>query len=178
MQVSEAVAMNLKTSANRLGEPVEAGECKVMVMDLNLTKKLALVTGSTAGIGRAIAAALSREGAVVIVNGRSQDSVRAVVAGLHSSSQGEVHGFVGDLSTASAAKELFRQYPDVEILINNLGIYEAKPFDEIPDADWIRLFEVNVLSGVRLARLYLPGMKRRNWGRIIYIQRERDSNPY
>jgi NAD(P)-dependent dehydrogenase (short-subunit alcohol dehydrogenase family) len=130
------------------------------------------VTGSTAGIGRAIAAALSREGAAVIVNGRSQDSVGAVIAWLQSASEGEVHGFVGDLSTASAAEELFRRYPDVEILVNNLGIYEAKPFDEIPEADWIRLFEVNVLSGVRLARLYLPGMKRRNWGRIIFISSE------
>lgn len=145
---------------------------KVIVIDLNLTKKLAPVTGSTAGIGRAIAAALSREGAAVIVNGRSQDSVGAVIAWLQSASEGEVHGFVGDLSTASAAEELFRRYPDVEILVNNLGIYEAKPFDEIPEADWIRLFEVNVLSGVRLARLYLPGMKRRNWGRIIFISSE------
>lgn len=141
-------------------------------MDLNLTKRLALVTGSTAGIGHAIAVALCREGAAVIVNGRSQDSVEATVHRLRSGSQGEVHGFVGDLSTVSAAEDVFQQYPDVEILVNSLGIYEAKPFDEIPDADWLRLFEVNVLSGVRLARMYLPGMKRRNWGRIIFISSE------
>jgi NAD(P)-dependent dehydrogenase (short-subunit alcohol dehydrogenase family) len=141
-------------------------------MDLKLTNKLALVTGSTAGIGHAIATALAREGASVIVNGRSQAAVDGAVAAIKSVAGGQVRGFAGDLSQAAAADELARQFPDVEILINNLGIFEPKPFEEIPDADWLRFFNVNVLSGVRLARLYLPAMKRRNWGRIIFISSE------
>lgn len=142
------------------------------IVDLKLTNKLALVTGSTAGIGRAIVEALAREGARVIVNGRSQDSVDAAVAEIKSSTGADVLGFAGDLASAVAAGELARRYPDVEILVNNLGIFEAKPFEDIPDDDWMRFFEVNVLSGVRLARLYLPSMKQRNWGRIIFISSE------
>lgn len=141
-------------------------------MDLKLTDKLALVTGSTAGIGYAIAEALAREGARVIVNGRSQAAVDEAAARLASATGRETHRFTGDLSTAAAAEDVVRQYPEVEILVNNLGIFEAKPFEDIPDADWMRFFEVNVLSGVRLARLYLPGMKQRNWGRIIFISSE------
>jgi NAD(P)-dependent dehydrogenase (short-subunit alcohol dehydrogenase family) len=141
-------------------------------MDLKLKDKIALITGSTAGIGYAIAAALAREGAAVIVNGRSQSAVDAAVAKLKRADGAAVFGFAGDLGTAVAADSIAEQFPDVEILINNLGIFEAKPFEEIPDAAWMRLFEVNVLSGVRLARLYLPGMKRHNWGRIIFISSE------
>jgi len=140
-------------------------------MDLKLKGKVALVSGSTAGIGYAIAAALVREGATVIVNGRSQSAVTAAIAKLKGE-VGTVDGFAGDLSTAVAAEALAKRFADVDILINNLGVFEAKPFDEIPDADWIRLFEVNVLSGVRLSRLYLRGMKARNWGRIIFISSE------
>ncbi len=140
-------------------------------MDLQLTGKLALVSGSTAGIGRAIAEALLREGARVIVNGRSEASVRAAAQEL-AGAGGTVLTFAGDLGTAEAAVELARRYPDVEIVVNNLGIFEPKPFEEIPDDDWLRFFEVNVLSGVRLARLFLPGMKARNWGRIIFISSE------
>jgi NAD(P)-dependent dehydrogenase (short-subunit alcohol dehydrogenase family) len=141
-------------------------------VDLKLTNKLALVTGSTAGIGRAIVEALAREGARVIVNGRTQAAVDAAIAEIKSSTGADVLGFAGDLGTAAAAEELGRQYPDVEILVNNLGIFEAKPFEEIPDDDWMRFFEVNVLGGVRLARLYLPSMRQRNWGRIIFISSE------
>ena len=141
-------------------------------MDLNLTNKLALVSGSTAGIGHAIATSLAREHARVIINGRSQASVDDAVAKLKSATGGQVHGFAGDLSQAAAADELVRKFPNVEILVNNLGIFEPKPFEEISDADWLRFFNVNVLSGVRLARLYLPAMKRRNWGRIIFISSE------
>ena len=141
-------------------------------MDLKLTNKLALVTGSTAGIGHAIAAALAREGAAVIVNGRSQAAVDDAVERLKSDTGRRVHGFAGDLSTAEAADEIARQYPDVEILVNNLAVFEPKPFEEITDADWTRFFEVNVLSGVRLARLYLPAMRRADWGRIIFISSE------
>lgn len=141
-------------------------------MDLKLKGKLALVTGSTAGIGYAIAEAMAREGAQVIVNGRSQASVDAALTKLKAATGGEVLGFAGDLSAAAAAEELARQHPNVEILVNNLGIYEPKPFVEISDADWQRFFDVNVLSGVRLARLYLPAMRLSNWGRIIFISSE------
>ena len=141
-------------------------------MDLKLTNKLALVTGSTAGIGHAIAAALAREGAAVIVNGRSQAAVDDAVERLKADTGRRAHGFAGDLSTAEAAEEIARQYPDVEILVNNLAVFEPKPFEEITDADWTRFFEVNVLSGVRLARLYLPAMRRADWGRIIFISSE------
>jgi NAD(P)-dependent dehydrogenase (short-subunit alcohol dehydrogenase family) len=141
-------------------------------MDLQLKGKLALVSGSTAGIGLAIAAALAQEGARVIVNGRKQEAVDEAVAQLKSSTGGEVLGFAGDLSKAAVANELAQRYPDVEILVNNLGIFEPKPFEEIPDEDWQRFFDVNVLSGVRLARLFLPSMKRANWGRIIFISSE------
>jgi NAD(P)-dependent dehydrogenase (short-subunit alcohol dehydrogenase family) len=141
-------------------------------MDLKLKDKTALISGSTAGIGYAIAAALAREGATVIVNGRSQSAVDAAIGKLKAEASAIVRGFAGDLGTAAAADAVARQFPNVEILINNLGIFEAKPFEEIPDADWLRFFEVNVLSGVRLARLYLPSMKRANWGRIIFISSE------
>lgn len=141
-------------------------------MDLKLTHKLALVTGSTAGIGNAIAAGLAREGAAVIVNGRSQSSVDDAVAKLKSATGSEVHGFAGDVSTATVAEALLRRHPSIEILVNNLGIFEPKPFEEIPDADWTRFFDVNVLSGVRLVRLCLPAMRRANWGRIIFISSE------
>jgi NAD(P)-dependent dehydrogenase (short-subunit alcohol dehydrogenase family) len=141
-------------------------------MDLGLKGKLALVSGSTAGIGFAIAGTLAQEGAQVIVNGRSQSSVDVAVAQMKAQMNVDVLGFAGDLSTAEAADELARRYPDVEILVNNLGIFEPKPFEDIPDADWQRFFDVNVLSGVRLSRLFLPAMKRANWGRIIFISSE------
>jgi NAD(P)-dependent dehydrogenase (short-subunit alcohol dehydrogenase family) len=141
-------------------------------MDLQLKGKLALVSGSTAGIGLAIATTFAREGARVIVNGRAQASVDKVVAKLRSSTGGDVQGFAGDLSKAGVAEDLARQHPGVEILVNNLGIFEPKAFEEISDDDWIRFFDVNVVSGMRLARLYLPAMKRANWGRIIFISSE------
>jgi NAD(P)-dependent dehydrogenase (short-subunit alcohol dehydrogenase family) len=141
-------------------------------MDLNLQNKVALVTGSTAGIGYAIAEALAAEGTNVIINGRSQDSVNRAIAELTPAARGELIGFAGDLSTAEAAEMLARKHPGVEILINNLGIFEPVPFEEISDTDWRRFFEVNVLSGVRLSRLYLPAMRERNWGRIIFISSE------
>ena len=140
-------------------------------MDLHLKQRLALVSGSTAGIGLAIVEALAREGARVIVNGRLQDSVDQVVAKIRAEGA-DVLGFAGDLSQAAVAEELSRKHPDVEVLVNNLGIFEPKPFEQIPDGEWVRFFEVNVLSGVRLARLYLPAMKRKNWGRIIFISSE------
>lgn len=141
-------------------------------MDLQLSGRLALVSGSTAGIGHAIATSLAREGARVIVNGRTQSSVDAAVAEISAATGGAVLGFAGDLSTAAAAEALHAAHPGVEILINNLGIFEPKPFEDIPDADWLRFFDVNVVSGVRLARLYLPEMRRRDWGRVVFISSE------
>ena len=141
-------------------------------MNLNLDNKLSLVTGSTAGIGYAIASSLAREGARVIVNGRSQTSVDNAVSRIKSDTDGNLYGFTGDLGIGKTAEELAVQFPDVEILVNNLGIFEPKEFGDITDADWRHFFDTNVLSGVRLARLFLPGMRRRNWGRIIFISSE------
>jgi NAD(P)-dependent dehydrogenase (short-subunit alcohol dehydrogenase family) len=141
-------------------------------MDLQLKNKVALVTGSTAGIGNAIAASLAREGASVIVNGRSQSAVDGAVATMAAQTGNEVLGFAGDLSQAAVADALFRQHPRVDILVNNLGIFEVRAFKDITDADWQHFFDVNVLSGVRLARLYFPQMLARNWGRIIFISSE------
>ncbi len=141
-------------------------------MDLQLTKKIALVTGSTAGIGNAIAASLAREGATVIINGRTRAALDAAVAKMRAQNGGEVMGFAGDLSLASSAETLVRQHPVVDILVNNLGIFEVRAFMDISDADWQRFFDVNVLSGARLARLYLPQMLARNSGRIIFISSE------
>ncbi len=141
-------------------------------MDLQLRNRLALVSGSTAGIGYAIAEGLAREGARVIVNGRTQEAVDKAIAAIESSTGGELQGFAGDLGQAAVAEALVRQHAGIEILVNNLGIFEPKPFEEIPDEDWTRFFEMNVLSGVRLARLCLPAMKRADWGRIIFISSE------
>jgi NAD(P)-dependent dehydrogenase (short-subunit alcohol dehydrogenase family) len=141
-------------------------------MDLKLEGKLALVSGSTAGIGLAIAQALAREGAHVVVNGRTQASVDKAVAELQSATGGKLLGFAGDLSQAEIAESLVRAHPGVEILVNNLGIFEPKLFEDIPDADWARFFDVNVISGVRLARLYLPAMRAADFGRIIFISSE------
>jgi NAD(P)-dependent dehydrogenase (short-subunit alcohol dehydrogenase family) len=141
-------------------------------MDLQLKGKLALVSGSTAGIGFAIASALAAEGARVIVNGRTQEAVDAAIAAIKSQTGTEAAGFAGDLGTAAAVDALAAKHPGVEILVNNLGIFAATPFEQISDAEWLRFFEVNVLSGVRLARAYLPAMKQANWGRIIFISSE------
>ena len=141
-------------------------------MDLKLESKLALVSGSTAGIGYAIARTLAQEGARVIVNGRTQAAVDAAVERMRSDTGGTVEGYAGDLSRAAAAEELVQRHAGIEILVNNLGIFEPKAFEDIPDEDWMRFFDVNVLSGVRLARLVLPAMKRANWGRIVFISSE------
>jgi NAD(P)-dependent dehydrogenase (short-subunit alcohol dehydrogenase family) len=141
-------------------------------MDLQLRGKRALVTGSTAGIGLATAIGLAREGASVIVNGRTPQRIDGAVEKVRKGGGGEVTGVAADLGTADGVADLVRRVPDVDILINNVGIFEPKPFEEIPDADWLRIFEVNVLSGVRLTRHYLPGMKARNWGRVVFVSSE------
>jgi NAD(P)-dependent dehydrogenase (short-subunit alcohol dehydrogenase family) len=142
-------------------------------MDLLLDEKLALVTGSTAGIGLAIAEGLARENARVIVNGRTETRVTAAIANIRKKSpRARLESYPGDLSDATVCEALVAKYPDVDILINNLGIFNPQPFEEISDAEWRRFFEINVLSGVRLSRYYLPGMKQRNWGRIVFISSE------
>jgi NAD(P)-dependent dehydrogenase (short-subunit alcohol dehydrogenase family) len=142
-------------------------------MDLGLKGKRALVTGSTAGIGFATAELLAQEGAHVIVNGRTAERVNAAVEKLRSSAPGaSVSGVAADAGTAAGCAALLAAEPNVDVLVNNMGIFEPKPFEEIPDEDWTRFFEVNVLSGVRLSRGYLPGMRARNWGRIVFVSSE------
>jgi NAD(P)-dependent dehydrogenase (short-subunit alcohol dehydrogenase family) len=142
-------------------------------MDLKLTGKIALVTGSTAGIGFAIAKSLAIEGAYVYVNGRTQKRVDAATAAIRSyAPKIRVDGIVADFSGPAGAEAVTAKLPVVDVLVNNVGIFEPKPFTEIPDQDWYRLFETNVMSGVRLARHYLTGMLRKNWGRILFISSE------
>jgi NAD(P)-dependent dehydrogenase (short-subunit alcohol dehydrogenase family) len=142
-------------------------------MDLQLAGKSALVTGSTAGIGFAIAQGLAREGAQVLLNGRTQERVDTAVAAIKKKfADAEVEGFAGDLSQATVADELLKLYPEIQILVNNLSIFEPKEFTAIADDDWRRFFEVNILSGVRLSRGYLPRMLKSDWGRIVFISSE------
>jgi NAD(P)-dependent dehydrogenase (short-subunit alcohol dehydrogenase family) len=142
-------------------------------MDLKLNDKRALVTGSSKGIGLAIVTSLAREGVRVIFNGRSEKSVEVARKEiLGEVPVANIEAFVGDLADAATAEALHKKFPEVDILVNNLGIFEPKPFEEIPDDDWRRFFDVNVLSGVRLSRLYLPAMKKRGWGRIVFISSE------
>lgn len=141
-------------------------------MDLQLNAKRALVSGSTAGIGYAIAESLAKEGAHVIVNGRTKERVDAALSRLRKAGAREAHGLAADLGTADGVREAITRFPEVDILVNNLGIFEAKPFEQISDEDWFRFFETNVMSGVRLSRHYLPRMKQRNWGRILFISSE------
>ncbi|HJV42140.1 SDR family oxidoreductase [Caulobacter sp.] len=137
-------------------------------MDLKLNDKTALVTGATAGIGLAIARALAAEGAKVFVTGRSRDKLDKAVASIG----GKVEGVLADAGAPEGAAAILKAVPSVDILVNNLGAYEMKAFVDIPDEDWLRLFEINVMSGVRLSRGYFPGMLERNWGRVIFISSE------
>jgi NAD(P)-dependent dehydrogenase (short-subunit alcohol dehydrogenase family) len=147
-------------------------------VDLQLTNKKALVTGSTAGIGLAIASLLAEEGAAVVINGRSPQRVEQAVQSIRAERKSaQVTGIAADLGTREGANRLTRELEVVDILVNNLGIFEPKPFGEITDEDWLRFFEINVLSGVRLSRFYLPKMLQRNWGRIVFISSESAINP-
>jgi NAD(P)-dependent dehydrogenase (short-subunit alcohol dehydrogenase family) len=142
-------------------------------MNLELEGKRAFVTGSTAGIGYAIAEALAGEGANVIVNGRTEERVEQAIRSIRTAHpQAKVEGLAADLANADGVRVAVERLPDTDILVNNLGIFEPKPFQEIPDEDWFHFFEVNVMSGVRLCRAYLPGMKTRNWGRVVFISSE------
>jgi hypothetical protein len=142
-------------------------------MELGLKGKIAVVSGSTAGIGLAIGSALAAEGAQVVLNGRTEERVTAAVNSLLKLHKGApVRGVAADLGKAEGVAKFVLQVPEADVLINNLGIFEVKPFADIPDSDWLRFFEVNVMSGVRLTRHYLPGMQRKNWGRVIFISSE------
>jgi len=143
-------------------------------MDLHLTNHTALVTGSTAGIGLAIAKALAAEGAAVYINGRTADRVANAISTLKQQlgPKADLRPLAADGSTAAGCDAIVKVLPSVDILVNNLGIFEPKPFAEIPDADWERFFQTNVMSGVRLSRAYLPGMLQRNRGRILFISSE------
>jgi NAD(P)-dependent dehydrogenase (short-subunit alcohol dehydrogenase family) len=140
-------------------------------MDLQLSGKTALVTGSTAGIGYAIAASLAREGAIVIGNGRTRERVDAAVAKLGAAGL-QAKGLAADIGTGAGVALAIERFPSVEILVNNMGIFEPKAFESIPDEDWFRIFEVNVMSGVRLSRHYLPRMRLSGWGRVIFVSSE------
>jgi NAD(P)-dependent dehydrogenase (short-subunit alcohol dehydrogenase family) len=136
-------------------------------MNLQMEGKTALVTGSTAGIGLAIATVLAKEGAAVIVNGRTPERVAQAVR-----TSGAADGIAADMGTEAGARAVIQRFPTVDILVNNVGIFEPKPFEQIPDDDWRRFFEVNVMSGVRLSRHYIGPMKQKNWGRIVFISSE------
>ncbi|MBW4442031.1 MAG: SDR family oxidoreductase [Plectolyngbya sp. WJT66-NPBG17] len=142
-------------------------------MDFKLTTHTALVSGSTAGIGLAIATALAQEGATVIINGRTTERVNDAIAQIKQTvTNAKLQGVVADLGTQAGASELFEQVPEVDILVNNLGIFASKAFKDIADDEWMKFLEVNVISGVRLSRHYLPLMLKKNWGRIIFISSE------
>jgi NAD(P)-dependent dehydrogenase (short-subunit alcohol dehydrogenase family) len=146
-------------------------------MDLELADKLALVTGSTAGIGFAIAAALAAEGARVIVNGRTEKRVEDAMARIHAQHpQARLDPHPADLADAGAAAATAQRFPRLDILVNNLGVYEPKPFADISDADWQRMIETNFMSGLRLSRHYLPVMVESGWGRILFISSESGVN--
>jgi NAD(P)-dependent dehydrogenase (short-subunit alcohol dehydrogenase family) len=143
------------------------------LMDLQLEGKKVLVTGSTAGIGFATARALAAEASSVIVNGRGQERVTAAISEIRKlHPQAHVSGVASDVSSAAGCAKLIQEVTAVDVLVNNMGIFEPKPFEKIPDEDWLRLFEANVMSGVRLSRHYLSGMRKKNWGRILFVSSE------
>jgi NAD(P)-dependent dehydrogenase (short-subunit alcohol dehydrogenase family) len=146
-------------------------------MRIDLSGKTAVISGSTDGIGFAIAVGLAAAGARVVVNGRTQAKVDAALASLKKQvSNAAAQGFAGDLSNAAGCDALLTEIPQADILVNNLGIYEQKPFFDIPDEDWERFFQTNVMSGVRLSRGYMRGMLERNWGRVIFLSSESGVN--
>lgn len=142
-------------------------------MNLNISARRALVTGATSGIGYAIAQGLAAEGVNVTITGRTQANVdQALVRLKQAVPDAKASGIAADCATAAGAAQVFTRLPEVDILINNLGIYERKPFFDIPDEDWMRLFEVNVMSGIRFSRHYAPPMAKRGWGRVLFVSSE------
>jgi len=141
-------------------------------MDLQLNGKTALVTGATAGIGLEIARTLATEGARVVITGRDSIKLDGAIASIKTSGGANISGIVADAASADGAAVIASAEASIDILVNNLGIYESKAFADITDADWSHLFDVNVMSGVRLSRAFLPGMLDRNWGRIVFISSE------
>lgn len=142
-------------------------------MNLHIEEKIAFISGSTKGIGFATALGLAKEGAVVWVNGRSEISVNLAKVKIEQRvPNARVYGIVADLSTAEGCEKVIQELPVIDILVNNLGIFEPKQFKDIPDEDWLRFFETNVMSGVRLSRHYIPIMKENNWGRILFVSSE------
>jgi len=146
-------------------------------MDLQLANKTAFISGSTQGIGFAIARQLLQEGARVIINGRTKDTTEKAVQRLKAAFPGAgVSGIAADFSKSNEVNNLLRSLPTIDILVNNVGIYELKAFEEISDTDWMKMFEINVMSGIRLCRDLLPGMLQRNWGRVLFISSEAGIN--
>jgi NAD(P)-dependent dehydrogenase (short-subunit alcohol dehydrogenase family) len=142
-------------------------------MHIDLHGKTAIVTGSTRGIGYAIAAGLARTGATVVITGRKQADVDGALASLRDSVPGaQLRGVAADLGSAEGFAALQKAEPQADILVNNVGIFNPQPFAEIDDAEWLRFFEINIMSGVRASRIYLPGMQQKNWGRIVFISSE------
>lgn len=146
-------------------------------MHIDLTGKTAIVTGSTRGIGYAIAAGLAGAGATVVITGRKQVDVDQALSKLRDSVPGaQVRGVAADLGTAEGFAILTKAEPVADILVNNVGIFQLQPFGEIPDEEWTRFFEINIMSGVRASRAYLPGMQQKNWGRVVFISSESGLN--
>ena len=142
-------------------------------MDLGLRDKKVLVTGSTAGIGFASAKLFAKEGAEVWINGRTAERTNAAIEAITKEVAGaKLHAATGDVGNAKGIEAIEKAAPEIDVLVNNAGIFEPKPFEEIPDEDWMRFFETNVLSGIRLSRKYLAGMLKKNWGRILFISSE------
>jgi NAD(P)-dependent dehydrogenase (short-subunit alcohol dehydrogenase family) len=142
-------------------------------MEINLRGKTALVTGSTGGIGFAIAKGMAEAGALVVLNGRSQESLTLALNNLKKDvPDAQLRGVVANLGTAAGCQALREAEPAADILVNNLGIYELKDFFETSDEEWERIFEINVMSGVRMSRAYLPGMMKKGWGRVIFVSSE------
>lgn len=142
-------------------------------MDLKLKNKTAFISGSTAGIGFAIAKGLLNEGAKVIINGRSEQSVEGALNKLSKTSDNaDISGFAADFSNIEEVKSLSKNLPDLDILVNNVGIYKSASFFEMDDSDWQEQYEINVMSGVRLSRYFLPNMLKQNWGRILFVSSE------
>ncbi|HEY2758946.1 MAG TPA: SDR family oxidoreductase, partial [Pseudolabrys sp.] len=146
-------------------------------MKIDLSNKHAVVTGSTLGIGFAIAKGLAESGARVVINGRTEAAVKKAKEKLVAEVTGaKVEGVAGDLSSAEGVEKFLKAVPQTDILVNNLGIFEPKAFEDIPDSDWQRFFDINVMSGIRLSRAYVGGMRKKNWGRIIFISSESGLN--